>query len=117
MRTVRKSTIQRNRKAIAVFLRLLRSGKDFTTEYMYSEAGRSVFMEKTSVSMVIRQHYKDHILTQDMVSFYKSIKMEPYDEKMKLIEKRYGFCPRESRLVIRHLNRLICSNERKSRNE
>ena len=115
MRTVRKSTIQRNRKAIAVFLRLLRSGKDFTTEYMYSEAGKSVFMERSSVSMVIRQHYKDNVLTKDMVSFYESIKPLPYVEKMKLIERRYNFCPRESRLVIRHLNRIICRNERRNK--
>lgn len=105
----RKTTIQRNKKAISVFTRLLRSGKDYTTEYMYSEAGKSVYMEITSVSMVIRNHYKDNVLTDKMLLHYKEIKDRPYDEKMEIISRTYGYCPRESRLIIRYLNRLLIS--------
>lgn len=107
----RKSSIQRNKRAIAIFLRLLRSGKDYTTEYMYSEAGKAVYMEISSVSMIIRNFYKDEIINQTMIDYYKSIKSLDYDEKMKLISHKYHVCPRESRLVIRYLNRILLSQK------
>ena len=85
------------------FTTLLRSGKDYTTDYMYYEAGRLVYIEPESARRIINDHYKK-VITPEMIRYYKSLDGS-HQEKIANMAKKYDICERESRLIIRYIKK------------
>nr|WP_319265261.1 hypothetical protein [uncultured Draconibacterium sp.] len=104
MTKARASTKQKEKKVLSVFHRLLRSGPDFSTSYMYEEAGRAGFLSAKSAGDIVRKHYQQEI-TEEMRLFVHDLGDMAHDIKIDLFAKRFGVCIRESRLMIRYIRR------------
>ncbi|MEN6621972.1 MAG: hypothetical protein ABFD50_10530 [Smithella sp.] len=101
----RRSTNKKHRIVVREFLKLVRSGKDYTTESMYREvADKLNFIEAKTVGNVIREHYKN-MITGDMKEFLENMEGNPHETKIQQFSVRYNVCTRESRLMIRYMGR------------
>lgn len=99
------SSYEKKRKVvISTFLCLLRSGKDYTTEHMYEEAAKKVFLSPKTAGDIIRSHYND-VITLPMHIFVADNSSIPHPQLIKSFGAEFGFCRRESRLVIRYIKR------------
>ncbi|WP_372647790.1 hypothetical protein [Draconibacterium sp.] len=100
----RASTKQKEKKVLSEFHRLLRSGKDYSANYMYEEAGKSCFLAAKSAGDIVRKHYQEKI-TDEMQAFVNNLGDMPHDVKVNLFAERFSLCVRESRLIIRYIRR------------
>jgi hypothetical protein len=100
----RANTKLKEQKVLKVFHRLLRSGQDFSTSYMYEEAGKSCFLAAKSAGDIVRKHYQEKI-TDEMQMFVNDLDDMPHDVKVNLFAERFSLCVRESRLIIRYIRR------------
>lgn len=94
---------ERNKVVIAKFQELLRSGKDYSVESMYNEAGRIVYIKGISVKSIIQNHYKK-VITQEMIDYLNDIKCCREDE-IESFSDKFNVCRRESILLIRYIRR------------
>lgn len=101
---MRETTTAKEKDVLKAFHKLLRSGKDFSTESMYEEAGSKCYLTAGSAGNIIRKHYKS-IITNEMKSFLSSMNGTKHEEKIRLFVKEFDFCKRESRLIIRYIKR------------
>lgn len=101
---MRETTKEKEKKVLSTFLRLLRSGKDFTTNFMYSEAGKPCYITAASAGNMIRKHYRK-IISKEMKAFILNLKGTPHEQKIIDFSDKFGYCCRESRLMIRYINR------------
>jgi hypothetical protein len=101
---MRQTTKDKERSVLKVFHRLLRSGKDYEVNFMYKEAGKSVYLTGPSAGNVIRRHYKK-IITQEMCKFVSECNGISHNEKVDSFVKEFGVCKREARLIIRYIKR------------
>jgi len=99
---IRETTSKKERKVVKEFQKLLRSGKDYTTEFMYSEAGNIVFLASKSAGNIVRRFYKNSI-TPEMCQFISGLNGASHEEKVVMFSKKFGMCKREGRLIIRYL--------------
>jgi len=98
----RQSTLQKEKIVIKEFHRLLRSGKDYTTNSMYTEAGAKCFLEGCTAGNIVRKYYQQQI-TEDMRMFVNANKELPFRVLMKDFSDYFNFCPRESRLILGYI--------------
>ena len=101
---MRETTTAKEKDVLKTFHKLLRSGKDFSTESMYEEAGKSCYLTAGSAGNIIRKHYR-FIITDEMKSFVSRVNGTKHEGKIKLFMKEFEFCKRESRLIIRYIKR------------
>lgn len=100
----RANTKLKEKKVLSEFQRLLRSGKDFSTRYMYEEAGNQVYIGSKHAGDIVRKHYQEKI-TDEMQSFVHDLGDMAHDVKVNLFAERFSMCTRESRLIIRYIRR------------
>lgn len=98
----RPSTLQKEKVIIREFHRLLRSGKDYSTESMYEEVGKKYFIEGGTVGAIIRRHYREQI-TEEMRIFVQANNNPCFDTLLKLFCFEFGLCKREGRLILGYL--------------
>lgn len=96
-----KKKKERDSEIIKSFEKLLRSGKDYTVNYMYNEAGKVFFLSYKTVETIINNHYRD-LITQDMKDFVVSLSCNS-KEKVSRFSERFGLCKREAMLFIRYI--------------
>lgn len=101
---MRKTTAEKEKDVLRAFQKLLRSGKDFSTSFMYEEAGAKCYLTAGSAGNIIRKHYQS-IVSDEMKSFVSSLNGAKHEKKVQLFVKEFGFCKRESRLLIRYIKR------------
>lgn len=100
----RQSTIEKEKIVLKEFQRLLRSGKDFSTNSMYEDAGKKVFLEGETAGNIIRKHYREQIKSNsEMVSFVAENKDLKIQFLMKVFSAKFKVCERESRLIIGYI--------------
>lgn len=99
---MRRTTKSRNRRVVDRFCKLLRSGKDYSTQYMYSEAGAVGFVSAKTAGNIVRKHY-NAVITVDMVGFLDTLVENVYFERVKAFAEEFKLCIRESRLIIRYI--------------
>ena len=100
----RNTTRIKEQKVLKEFFRLLRSGKDYSTRYMYEEAGKIGFIAGKSAGNMVRKYYKGEI-NNEMELYVEALGDTPHDVKVDLFAKRFNVCIRESRLMIRYIKR------------
>lgn len=100
----RSTTEIKERKVLREFHRLLRSGKDFSTSYMYKEAGGVGFLSAKTAGNIVRKHYQKAI-NSEMSEFIAALGDTQHDVVIDLFSKRFNVCMRESRLMIRYIKR------------
>jgi hypothetical protein len=99
------SSYEKKRKVvISTFLCLLRSGRDYTTDYMYEESAKKVFLSPKTAGDIIRSHYND-VITLPMHIFVAANSSCSHNKLVADFGKEFGMCKRESRLVIRYIKR------------
>lgn len=99
----RQSTLQKEQIIVAEFNKLMRSGKDYSANYMYRAVGaKCFFLNEGTIGNIIRKHYNEQI-TEDMRIFAKEISSLAFIEKMKLFSVKFKKCSRETRLILRYL--------------
>jgi hypothetical protein len=95
---------KKDKDVVKAFQKLLRCGKDYTTEYMYEEVGTKFYLTLGSTGQIVRRHYQS-IITDEMKSFVSSMNGTKHKETVKLFIEKFGFCKRESILLIRYTKR------------
>lgn len=99
------SSYEKKRKVvISTFLCLLRSGKDYTTEHMYEEAAKKVFLSAKTAGDIVHSHYND-VITLPMHIFVAENSSLSHPKLIAIFGTEFGFCKRESRLIIRYIKR------------
>lgn len=95
---------QKTKQAVIIrrFHELLRSGKDYTTEYMYAEAGKKCFIQSGVAGAHVRNYYRG-VITDEMKEFVKSIDTKSYDYIISKISEKYNLCVRESKYILRFI--------------
>lgn len=101
---VRDTTKQKEKKVIQTFHKLLRSGKDYTTKWMYGEAGRPCFLTADSAGNLIRKYYKNTI-TEEMIEYLPKLNHLSHESAICQFAIHFDLCNRESRLIIRYIRR------------
>lgn len=100
----RQSTLIKERVAIKEFQRLLRSGKDFSANSMYSDAGKLVFLEGETVGNIVRDHYRKIIReNKSMYDFVKEHSELSFRCLMEQFALKFKVCKRESRFMIKYI--------------
>jgi len=100
---MREKTVHKEKEVLKGFRKLLRSGKDYTTSYMYEEAGIPCFISGKTAGNIVRKHYRKTI-TDEMVEFILNVVDGlSHDEKIVQFSKEFRLCKRESRLIIRYI--------------
>lgn len=102
--TKRANTLLKERKVIREFHKLLRGGQDLGVDYMYTEAGKKVFLSSRQTQDIIREYYKDKI-TIKMIAFVNLFDLKTHEEKVEMFAKHFKICVRESRLIINYIIR------------
>lgn len=97
-----KNTKRKHNELIRRFKTILRSGKDYSTDYMYAEAAKKLFMTKGTAGNIIRKHYHE-LITDEMRDFEASVDGIAHDEKVILFSREFRLCERESRLILRYI--------------
>jgi hypothetical protein len=100
----RDTTIEKKALVLKNFQKLLRSGKDYTTESMYEEAGKPCFVSGKRAGEMIKDHYR-LIISENMVNCFSSIKDKTRPERIDIFSKQFNLCRRESRLIIWYIMR------------
>ncbi len=108
--TKRETTIAKESEVLKIFHRLLRSGKDFTARSMYKEAGKPCFLTSKRVGDIVRSHYNSVINTDMMMFILNSMDLK-YSSRVKSFSLAFGFCERESRLIMKYIHRRLSINE------
>ena len=103
----RQNTINKRDKLVTEFQELLRSGKDYTTHYMYDEAGKCCFLTAKSAGVLIREHYNDSVITEDMLKIISNLANLPHNNKVKEVAEKFSICERESRLILRYAEKKV----------
>lgn len=101
---MRETTIEKEKDVLKAFHKLLRCGKDYSTQSMYEEAGSKCYLAHGSAGNIIRKHYKS-IITNEMKIFLSGMNGRKHEEKISLFMDKFEFCKRESRLIIRYIKR------------
>lgn len=96
-------TKERHKIVLDKFQDLLRSGKDYTVQHMYSEAAKEVTFEGVSIQQIINKHYNESI-TQEMIDYIKNLTC-PRKEEIQSFSEKFKVCRRESILLIRYIRR------------
>lgn len=100
------TNIRRKRKVvIKAFCKLLRSGKDYSTEYMYKVAGREVFINASAARHIINEHYRKKVITDDMRMFIERSDDMNRQAQRKAFASKFDLCPREAVLIIPYIKR------------
>lgn len=99
----RQTTLKRERKLIREFHKQLRSGKDFATNSMYEDAGKVCFLSPKQAGNIVRNYY-NQIINDEMQNFVNSLNVQ-HEEKISIFSEQFGFCTRESRLIINYIIR------------
>lgn len=99
-----KISEKREKIIINKFQSLLRSGKDYTNDYMYNEAANMVFMHAQSARRIINRFYQG-VINHEMIDFVNKAKGK-HIEKVNAFSDRFNVCERESRLIIRYIKRM-----------
>jgi hypothetical protein len=94
---------ERHKVAINKFIELLRSGKDYGVDHMYSEAGKVSYISFKSVERVVNKYYGE-VITQDMINFVNRFSCSR-EESIKQFSEKFNVCRRESILLIRYIRR------------
>lgn len=101
----RNSTRRKERKVLREFQKILRSGRDYTTESMYREVSEKLdFLEPKTVGNIVRSHYRNRV-TSEMIEFVENSNGNKHRELVECFSDEFGVCERESRLLIRYINR------------
>lgn len=100
----RDTTIIKQKIVIDRFHQLLRSGKDYTTNYMYQEAGKPAFMSEEGAGAIIRSYYRG-IINEKMVTCVSELENNTRNERVEIFSKKFRLCEREARLMIRYIRR------------
>lgn len=96
---IRETTIVKEKEVLKRFRQLLRSGKDYSTNYMYSEAGKKCFLSAKTAGDIIRKEYKKGI-TEEMERYVAELSGETHNKKVAAFGILFGLCNRESRYMI-----------------
>ena len=104
--TKRENTIRKEREVMRVFHSLLRSGKDYTTEYMYKEAGSNCFLSIRGTGEIVRRYYRN-VIDTDMIMFIANRIEEKRSERIEQFAIAFDMCIRESALVMRYILGMI----------
>jgi len=99
---MRKGQQEVNKIVIEKFQELLRSGNDYSVDYMYKESGALVYVSGRMAAETIRNHYKS-IITREMIDFALLLDCSTI-KKVELFSERFSLCFRESRLILRYIN-------------
>ena len=91
----------KQQRVIETFQSLLRSGKDYSTEFMYETAGESVCVVGESARRIINKYYRG-VVDQDMIDFIEYHNCSP-KKQIELFAEKFSICNRESRLIIRYI--------------
>lgn len=98
---MRDKTKIKNQVVVREFQRLLRSGKDYTNEYMYSEAGKKGFIEGVSASNnIILPYYWANEITGEMKDFILDVDGKSFKTKTRLFSRKFNKCIRESKYIL-----------------
>lgn len=95
----RNSTLEKQKIVVKEFQRLLRSGKDLTTNSMYEDAGKKCFLEWRTSGNMIRKYYRK-MVTEEMQAFVKNNSALEFDALNKLFCAQFKVCKREGRYLI-----------------
>lgn len=98
----RPTTLKKEEKVIKEFKRLLRSGKDLSTNSMYEDAGKIIPVEWRTAGNMIRKHYREQI-TEDMRIFVDSQGSLRFEELHKSFCQQFKLCKREGRLLLGYI--------------
>jgi hypothetical protein len=98
----RNPTLQADKEKVVIneFRRLAKSGKDYTTESMYEDAGKKGFLTGRRAGDIIRKHYKEAIISSEMKSFIESQVNVDFDTLHTNFCLKFKVCKREGRLII-----------------
>ena len=99
----RKTTLKKERKVIREFHKQLRSGKDLDTNSMYEDSGRKCFLSCKQAGNIVRNYYNT-VINEDMQNFVTNLTVH-HEEKISNFSEKFGFCKRESRLIINYILR------------
>lgn len=99
----RETTINKSKLVIELFQELLRSGKDLTANSMYEDAGAKYFLGEIAAGTIIRDHYKNNVITQEMIDYGHEIKGNKQKVIVSLFAQRFNLCKREARYILRFI--------------
>lgn len=99
----RDSTLEKQKIVVKEFQRLLRSGKDLTTNSMYEDAGKKCFIEWRTAGNMIRRYYRSHVITEEMKLSVKDNGSLEFESLLKLFCDKFKVCKREGRFIIGYI--------------
>jgi len=97
-----ETTIQKQSIVLKRFHQLLRSGKDYSTTWMYRESGKPCFIAEKRVAAIINSHYHG-IISKEMVTCLSGLENISRNEQIEAFSKEFKLCEREARLIIRYI--------------
>lgn len=98
----RPSSAIKEKIILKEFHRLLRSGKDYSTNSMYREAGTKCFLEGPTAGNIIRKYYRKQI-TEEMRTLVETNSDSDFNTLLKTFCCRFGLCEREGRLILGYI--------------
>lgn len=98
----RESTDKKTKVALKVFNRYLKSGKNYTTDWMYKRAGEECYFGPQRAAILIREHYFNNVITADMIEKYHENSHLSKKEIVSYFAKNYRLKNREA-WYITHL--------------
>ena len=98
----KESTLEKERIVVKEFQRLLRSGKDLSTESMYEDAGKKCFLHWRTAGNVVSRHYKT-VITNEMREFAAELKEIEFSVLLKQFCDKFKVCKREGRLILGYI--------------
>lgn len=99
----RKTTLRKEQRLIREFHKQLRSGKDLANDSMYEDAGKVCFLSRKQAGNIVRNYYNG-LINEEMTNFVNSLNVN-HEEKINTFSSTFGFCTRESRLIINYIIR------------
>jgi len=101
---IRDTTKEKQEIVLREFQKLLRSGKDYSTSYMYKEAGKPCYIGEMGAGDMVRNHYHG-VITENMVTCIAGLEEKTRCERVEIFAKKFNYCAREARFIIRMIRR------------
>lgn len=98
----RPSTLVKEKVIIKEFHRLLRSGKDYSTNSMYEESGQKCYVSGITAGAIIRRDYRKQI-TDEMRETVEMNNTSDFDALLRLFCCKFSVCKREGRLILGYI--------------
>lgn len=96
---------RRDKLIVKDFKRMMKSGKEYTTDYMYRITGEKYYLNTTRTAHIINSHYNNDVITDEMVKSYTEVRQKPFKAQVKHYQESFNLCKNESRYILLYIKK------------